>query len=389
MYRRLDADPKPVKRFASCSAPRQCRIDHECPVGAVDRVDIGMKAFLLLAVASCGSVEAPNHIVDARPGDTACVAETDAAFCARVAKTCEMVSDTDNCGQQRSADCGTCTGTNACIANVCKPPVCGSTFQAAPGSSVTSVLVGRQTALCGASTTGQSILYLQTVQNSTCGNFILTIADEAVAGTLPYVPHALVQAPNLGGLSKAEETLVLSPDGLTIIGAATDGRSFLEAKRSAIGMTDFSLAAAGEFATLNTGIPAAPASLRWPVLSADGLAFYFHVVGATDTTMNGEYEALRTSTAMSFPVGTLMPAAVQPFDGITGMSSDRMTAFVTMGFGTQIMTRTSLSQPFTLSTGGAPPGAAFRVMPIAGCTAIGTCEPGGCQNEAVCTWTSN
>ena len=220
------------------------------------------RLFLLLAFVSCGSVELPNHIIDARPGDTACMPETDTAFCTRVAKTCEMVSDTDNCGQPRSADCGTCTGTNACVSNVCKQPVCGSTFQGAPGTSIASVLVGRQTALSGASASGQSILYLQTIPNGTCGGFVLTIADEAIAGTLPYVPHSMVQAPNLGGLSKAEETLVLAPDGLTIIGAATDGRSFLESKRSAIGMTDFSLAAAGEFATLDTGIPPSPASLR-------------------------------------------------------------------------------------------------------------------------------
>jgi hypothetical protein len=348
-----------------------------------------MKAFLLLGLVGCGVVEVPRHIDDAPSGDTACVPETDIAFCTRVAKTCEMVSDTDNCGQPRSADCGTCTGTDACIANVCKPPVCGATFQGAPGTIVASVLVtGKQTALCGASSSGQSILYLQTVANA-CGSFILTIADEAVAGTLPYVPHALPQGPALNGLSKAEETLVLAPDGLTIIGAATDGRTFLESKRSAVGVYDFSIETAGEFATLDTGIPPSPASVHWPVLSSDGLAFYFHVAGAADTTKNGEYEALRTSTAMPFPVGTLMPAAIQPFDGITGMSSDRMTAFVTKGFGTQIMTRTSLSQPFALATGGMPPGAAYRVMPIAGCTAIGTCEPGGCSNETVCTWTNN
>ena len=344
---------------------------------------------LISALVGCGEVEVPNHIVDAQTGDTTCVPETDTAFCARVAKSCEMVADTDNCGQPRSADCGTCTGTNACVSNVCKPPVCGATFQGAPGTTVASVLVsGKQTALCGASSSGQSILYLQTVANA-CGSFILTIADEAVAGTLPYVPHALPQGPALNGLSKAEETLVLAPDGLTIIGAATDGRTFLESKRSAVGMIDFSIEAAGEFATLDTGIPAAPASVHWPVLSADGLAFYYHVVGAPDTTKNGEYEALRTSTAMPFPVGTLMPTAVQSFDGISGMSSDRMTAFVAMGFGTQIMARTSLSQPFTLSATAMAPGAAYRVMPIAGCTAIGTCEPGGCSNEAVCTWTNN
>jgi hypothetical protein len=351
-----------------------------------------MRALLLLALVGCGSVSDPNHIIDARPVDTACVPETDTAFCTRVAKTCEMVSDTDNCGQPRSANCGTCTGTNACVSNVCKPPVCGATFQGAPGTAVASLVVGppsRQTALTGASTSGQSLLYLQTPVGALCGSFALTVADEAVAGTLPYVAQSLGQVTNLNGFSKGEETLILAPDGLTIIGAAAASPTFLESKRSAIGMTDFSLAAAGDFATLNTGIPASPASVNWPVLSADGLAFYYHVAGATDTAKNGEYEALRTSTAMAFPVGTLMPAAMQTFGGISGMSSDRMTAFMAMGFGTALMTRTSLLQPFSVPTSGTAPGAAFRVMPIAGCTAIGTCEPGGCQNEDVCTWTNN
>jgi len=346
-----------------------------------------MRSFLLLTLLGCGSVEVPNHIVDSRPADTACVPETDAAFCTRVAKSCEMVADTDNCGQPRTADCGTCTGTDVCVANVCKAPACGATFQGGSGTTVSSVYVDRQTALCGASSSGQSILYLQTVANA-CGSFLLTIADEAVAGTEPYVPHTVPQGPGLNGLSKAEETLVLAPDGLTIIGASTDGHSFLESKRSALGMTDFAIAAAGDFATLNVGIPAG-GSLHWPVLSGDGLAFYYHVDSATDASLNGEYEALRTATTMPFPVGTKMPAAVQAFDGITGMSSDRMTAFVTMGFATKIMTRTSLSQPFTLATTATPPGSAYRVVPIAGCTAIGTCEPGGCQNEAVCTWTNH
>ena len=124
----------------------------------LDRVDPRMKAsWICLLLAACGEVEAPRFIIDARPGDTACVAETDTAFCARLAKTCEMVSDTDNCGQPRAADCGTCTGADACTANVCTPPVCGATFQAT-GTQVSSVFVGRQTALCGASSTGQSIL---------------------------------------------------------------------------------------------------------------------------------------------------------------------------------------------------------------------------------------
>ena len=42
-----------------------------------------------------------------------------------------------------------------------------------------------------------------------------------------------------------------------------------------------------------------------------------------------------------------------------------------------------------VGTTSTPPGNAFRVVPIAGCTAIGTCEPGGCASEDICTWTNN
>jgi hypothetical protein len=49
-----------------------------------------------------------------------CTSETNAAFCARLGKTCGTVSDFDNCGNARTASCGTCSGTQTCGAgNVC------------------------------------------------------------------------------------------------------------------------------------------------------------------------------------------------------------------------------------------------------------------------------
>lgn len=348
-------------------------------------------ASVVLVLVGCGSVNSPQKIADAAP--PACVPETDTAFCSRVGKTCEMVADTDNCGAPRSADCGTCSATTpACVANVCKTPVCGNVFMGAPGTPVASThVVGFQSAFMGASATGQSVMYLQATGQGGCvsGTSTLTIGDEAVAGTPPYVLHSLAAVANLNGFEKTEETMSLAADGLTIIGAATDGRSFLSSKRTTVSAIDFSVAVATDYATINAAIPAAPASVSWPVISADGLAFYYRVAGATAATTNGIYEALRTSTTMPFPAGTKMPANVQVFDAITGMSTDRMTAFVTMGFGTQLLTRTSLLQPFTAPTTSTPPGNAFRVVPIAGCTAIGTCEPGGCASEDICTWTNN
>src|SRR5690242_20700406 len=50
----------------------------------------------------------------------ACVAESDAAFCARHGASCGDVTDRDNCGEPRTAACGTCGADMACGAsNVC------------------------------------------------------------------------------------------------------------------------------------------------------------------------------------------------------------------------------------------------------------------------------
>ena len=349
-----------------------------------------MRELIAIVVVGCGSVSAPQK-QDAHTSPDACVPETDTAFCARVGKTCEMVSANDNCGTARSADCGTCSGnTPACVSNVCKAPVCGNVFMGAPGTPVASThVVGQQSALMGASTTGQSLLYLEATAGCVGGGSTLTIGDEATAGTPPYILQSLGQVANLNAFAKTEETMSLAPDGLTIIGADAANRSFMSSKRSAVAAIDFSVASATDFAAINAAIPASPATVSWPVISADGLAFYYHVGGLSDATMNGTYEAVRTATTMPFPAGTRMPANVQTFDALTGMSSDRMTAFVTLSFGTQILTRTSVLKPFTAPASSTPPGAAYRVVPIAGCTAIGTCEPGGCANEDICTWTNN
>jgi hypothetical protein len=43
-----------------------------------------------------------------------CTPETDQAFCARVGKQCGQFTGTDNCGGSRTANCGTCSTSNAC-----------------------------------------------------------------------------------------------------------------------------------------------------------------------------------------------------------------------------------------------------------------------------------
>jgi hypothetical protein len=275
-----------------------------------------------------------------------------------------------------------CSPTNVCVA-----PECGTSFVGTAGTPVTDLnIAGRQSALLGVAANGGSVLYLRGTTMCLNTGAELLIADEAVAGTPPFVVQSL---PNLGGYARAEETMTLSADGLTIVGVGTDNRSFLSSSRSAVGGTDFSPASAGLFATLNISLPAAPATVSWPLLSHDGLGFTFRIDGS-DANTNGIYETTRTATTAAFPPATKLPGTVQTFQAISGISSDRLTAFVTMNFATQILTRPALDQPFAAAAGSTPPGSAFRVVPVTGCGLLfGTCEPDECANEGICTWAKN
>jgi hypothetical protein len=341
--------------------------------------------WILAVVAGCGSVKEQHDA-------TECTHETDTAFCARIGKNCGSVMDADNCDQIRTVDCGMCSGgTPVCSpTNVCIAPECGTSFVGTAGTPITDLnIAGRQSALLGVAANGGSVLYLRATTMCLPTGATLVIADEAVAGTPPFVVQPLAGVAGLGGFAKTEETMTLSADGLTIVGVGTDNRSFLSSSRSAVGGTDFSMASAGLFATLNISLPAGPANVSWPLLSHDGLGFTFRV-GGSDANTNGIYETTRTSTTAAFPPATKLPGVVQTFDALSGMSSDRLTAFVTMNFGTQILTRPALDQPFAAPTSSTPPGSAFRVVPVTGCGLLfGTCEPGGCANESICTWAKN
>lgn len=326
-----------------------------------------------------------------QPDLALCTPESDVAFCARLHKSCETVSDSDNCGHARSADCGTCSGAkSACLANVCVAPACASSFSAS-GTAVSSVSVtGTQEALLGASASGDSLLYLRAPANACVGAnaTLLLLADPIAPGVGQYTSRDLTSLPSLAGFARTEETMTLTADGLGIVGATSGVPEFQISTRSAVGATDFGTAVAGPFAQINAALPTAT-WIGWPVLSTDGLAFYYHVTGAGDSSLDGNYESVRSSTSVPFPPGALLPSLVQTWDGVSGISPDRLTLFVTKSFGTALLTRSSLSQPFATPLAGSPPGSAYRVVPIAGCdTLIGTCEPGGCVNEDICVWTA-
>jgi hypothetical protein len=345
-----------------------------------------------LTVTLSASTTGPDmtELADMAMPDMTCVPESDLDFCARLGKNCESVTDNDNCGTPRTVtSCGTCdTVTPACVANVCKVPVCSAVYSATSTTVSAASVAAVQDDLLGASSSGDSLLLLRPGTGA-CGPNTLFIADATTSGSM--AAYNVQSINTLAGFQKVEETMTLTADGLTIIGTDATAKAFVMSTRTAVGMTNFGTAAAGPYAAINAAISTTGGTASWPVLSSDGLAFYYRIGGATVATDNGIYESLRAATSANFPAGTKMPAAVQAFDGISGISTDRMTLFMetglgTGGFATKIMTRNSLTQPFTVPTTTTPP-AGWRAVPVAGCTkVIGTCEPGGCGNEDVCTW---
>jgi hypothetical protein len=85
-------------------------------------------------------------------GGGGCTPESDSTFCARLGKNCGTVSGNDNCGNPRSASCGSCTAPQTCggggVLNVCGSPANGDrteggSVSASPSGSTCS---GSQTA---------------------------------------------------------------------------------------------------------------------------------------------------------------------------------------------------------------------------------------------------
>jgi hypothetical protein len=327
---------------------------------------------------------------DAAKPDGPCVTESNVDFCKRLGKTCEGLTANDNCGVSRTVtSCGVCTlDGGACIDNVCKTPACNGSY-AGTGTTIPSLnLPSVQAAMLGVSGDGASVLFLRGVQGCLLNTTPLKIAD-ATSVNLPTPPTYVVQdigsLPALAGMTRQQQSMTLSPDGLTIIGVGVGDQTFLESKRSAVGQTDFSVAAAGAFNTVNASLPQG-GKFTLPVISADGLAFYYSIYNAQNAALNGIYEATRLQTNVPFDAGTKMPAIVQNYDGITGISADRMTLFVTKSFNATILSRASVTQPFATSNI-APPTSASRVQSIATCGYLfGTCAPGGCPAESICIW---
>jgi hypothetical protein len=259
---------------------------------------------------------------------------------------------------------------------------------AASGSLIGSANVsGVQNIPAGVTPSGSALLIQRGGAVSACtSNLSLYIADETPAGSGIY--QTLYVYPPAGMDTGYEENVTLTADGLTIVGLATGDTRFVASTRSATGLTDFGPASAGSFAQI---VATGSETLWAPVVSPDGLAFYYTVHGDSSASVNGIYESVRASTSLPFPPGTRMPAAVQNLaQYVTALTPDRLTIFLEEStvWGTVALTRATVADAFTNPLAPDPPPSlpGLRAKPIDGCgSVIATCGS-GCVNEEVCLW---
>jgi hypothetical protein len=335
---------------------------------------------LILLLCACGAVTSGKGD-DGGDDDAPCVAESDAELCASVANACESHAVTDSCGAQRTVDCGGCSGGQGCVVGTCRTPVCTS-FDFASAPLPTFARAGMEDSIGAVTPDAQVILYIQSV--ASCGAFHLVVADENAPGSGAYTLRDVTPAFAGLGLHTGQDAHAITADGLTIIARSADGRRLLSTRRSALHQVDFGPASAADFEAINAQAAASAGDLHAPVISADGLEL-FYSIGGVAPSLGGIYTSVRASTAVPFPAGAKIPAAM-PYPRVTGVSSDRLTLFVYDAFQGRVLTRNSTRQPFTNPNA---PGAPtllphWQHKPLADCSKIvAMASAGGCQNEDV------
>jgi hypothetical protein len=318
--------------------------------------------------------------------DAACVAESDAAFCTRIGKSCESQTATDNCGMPRTIDCGTCADGDGCVVGVCQMPVCSSfNYTSAPLSAFDTA--SSEEVMAAATPDGQAVMYLHA--SGSCGTFSAMVADETAPGSGVYTPYDATATLSGLGLKIAAESYAFASDGKTLIACTSDSKKLVSVTRSGAGKTDFGQLSATDFAAINATIANNAGTVRAPVISADGLELLFTInnVGAgTD----GTYSAVRASTAQPFPAGTLLPAPAGTNEFAVGISSDRLTLFMFNSFSSVVYTRKSTNGLWINpnAPAAAPSIGGWEHKPLADCAhLIGMSSPGGCANEDIFVYT--
>ncbi len=335
-----------------------------------------------VAGSGCGSVASSP---DANDADAmTCVPQTDAELCA-AANACESQTRVDNCGAERTVDCGSCGTGLGCVAGTCQTPVC-STFDYALAPLPTMARSSVEDSIGGATPDGQVILYVQTAGTSGCGSYHLVVADETSPGSGTYTQRDVSTTFTSLGLANAQDSYAITADGLTIVAASSDRQRLLSTTRSALHMVDFGPASATDFEAVNAQTLDTTKIFISPTLSADGLELWYSFYDPATGTYDAPYVSVRASTSVPFPAGTAAGPPVSQYSLVTGISSDRLALFVFDSYSGRVLTRTSTSRPFTNPNAPAAPPQipGWQHKPLASCTKlVAMTSPGGCVNEDV------
>jgi hypothetical protein len=348
-----------------------------------------VRQLVWLTIAACGRL----HFTAI---DDACVPESDAELCAATPLACESAPLTDRCGVMRTVDCGACAGTLACVDHQCQTPLCATSgYVVQPLASVS--LANTFEGLGAVTPDGDTVVWFHDTSMTTCGAVVAEILDDAVHGSFSYVHH--VFDPTTLGL--AGDYYELTPDGLTVIGPATDHRSLVAATRSGRMVVDFAASPAPWLAAIDLAISNDPtAQVQHIAISPDGEAFYYTISGSSGPLSDGIYEAVRASTNDPFPAGTRMSDAIQQgHTWVDGVSADHMTLLldtcpnmaISDCWYTELFTRRSRNDPFTNPSAPAPPprlppgpGFTWSHRALADCTKmLAVASAGGCVSQDI------
>lgn len=355
-------------------------------------------AAAVLFLAACGSVKATpsdggrdSGVADAPSSPDACVPEADTTLCMQLGSACEAHQIADNCGTMRTVDCGACGAGQGCVLGQCKTPVC-TTFAYTSNTLGAVSRASLEDSLESATPDALVIVLEQEPAGAPgCGTYRVIVADEMPPGSGTYISHDVTDTLSGDGLFIAQEGHAITADGLTLVVPTVDRKRLMSTTRSALGMTDFGTPTDTSFAAINATIAGRSGTISAPVLSADGLELIYTIGGNTDTpSLNGVYDAVRTSTSQPFPAGTRMGPPVSDYSFAVGISSDRLTLFMFDSFTSRVLTRTSTSLPFTNPNNPNPPPqiSGWDHKPLADCSKlIATISPGGCASEDIGVFT--
>ena len=315
-----------------------------------------------------------------------CLAETDAHFCARLGKSCEMFAGTDSCGAPRNANCGSCPTGMGCVVNVCQTPVC-TTFNYQSTAFASFSITGAEEVIVAASASGQSIAYARSSPAGTCEAFSVYLADETAPDSGAYTSRDITSWITTNGIFHATgEMAALSGDGLTFVVFSADQTKIESAKRSALQLIDFGTPSTADFVTINGFVAGTAGKFRAPTISADGLELYYTINGIS-TAADGIYRSVRASTTVPFPAGQRVAALTTDYEYVSGISSDRLTLFLFKSFGSYVFTRLSTSADWSNPNAPAAPPAigGWDHKPFPDCrTLVATAAAtGGCNNQDI------